>query len=221
MRKHCIVLIALCLTLFFVVGLNMPFLKNRPVYGELVQNNINASQQQRLGTNNILYFPDDVRLISGNRQNSSLSQQFILLGNNSGTYTNRNTIAAANPDYGLPTSIPLLNNGDNFIIVSTTDSDIVYRSADVTLVPITSPFPPPNTRIEDVDPENDISLSRPINLGNYTGNLGTFAIPSTASPGNYLLYLYLKYPTYNMTVVYNTALKVKSSEGTTIATAPG
>ena len=85
------------------------------------------------------------------------------------------------------------------------------------LVPITSPFPPANTTVEDVDPEFDLALSTPLILGNYAGNSGTFVIPHTASPGYYLMYAYLQYPTYNMTVVYNTPVQVTSSNrGTTL-----
>lgn len=80
------------------------------------------------------------------------------------------------------------------------------------LVPITSPFPPTDTSIEDIDPESDIVLSTPIILGNYTGDSGTFIIPQTSSPGYYLLYAYFQYPTYNMTAVYNTAVQVTNSD---------
>ena len=101
--------------------------------------------------------------------------------------------------------------GENFSINSSSDSDIVYNVATVKLVPITSPFPPNNMRVEDVDPENDIALGTPIAIGNYTGNSGNFVIPHTASLGSYLLYVYFYYPTYNITLVYNTAVQVKGS----------
>ena len=67
-------------------------------------------------------------------------------------------------------------------------------------------------RVEDVDPENDISLGTPVSIGNYTGNVGSFVIPHTASPGYYLLYVYFYYPTYNITLVYNTAIQLKGSD---------
>jgi hypothetical protein len=60
--------------------------------------------------------------------------------------------------------------GEKFNINSSTDSDIVYTTVTVKLVPITSPFPPNNMRVEDIDSENDISLGTPITIGNYTGN---------------------------------------------------
>ena len=104
--------------------------------------------------------------------------------------------------------------GEKFNINSSTDADIVYSPATVKLVPISSPFPPPNTNIQDVDPENDILLGTPINLGNYTGNVGSFVIPHTASPGYYLLYVYFYYPTYNLTAIYNNAVLLKGSLGT-------
>ena len=56
------------------------------------------------------------------------------------------------------------------------------------LVPITSPFPPANMDIEDVDPEFNLALSKPFVLGNYADNSDTFIIPHTARPGYYLLY---------------------------------
>ncbi len=65
--------------------------------------------------------------------------------------------------------------------------------------------------MEDVDPESDISLGTPIAIGNYTGNSGIFVIPHIASQGSYLLYVYFYYPTYNVTLVYNTAIQLKGS----------
>jgi hypothetical protein len=72
--------------------------------------------------------------------------------------------------------------GENITINSTTDEDIKYNSALVILVPITSPFPPTNMSIEDVDPESDLTYSTPINFGTYGSNYGTFVIPHTVSP---------------------------------------
>ena len=63
--------------------------------------------------------------------------------------------------------------------------------------------------IEDVDPESDKSLGTRISIGNYTGNLGTFTIPSTAAPGYYILYVYFNYPAENITTIYNTAVQLK------------
>jgi hypothetical protein len=57
--------------------------------------------------------------------------------------------------------------------------------------------------IEDVDPESDISLGTPISIGNYTGNLGTFTIPQTTTPGYYILYVYFEYHAENITAIYN------------------
>ncbi len=65
--------------------------------------------------------------------------------------------------------------------------------------------------VEDVDPESDISLGTPIAIGNYTGNSGTFVIPHTVSQGSYLLYVYFYYPTYDITLVYSTAVQLKGS----------
>jgi hypothetical protein len=197
--------------LLLSVDPGLHFFRDRSVQAQLIQDSSSVSQLQRLGTTNILDPPDDVSIILSNHSNSSLDEQFILLGNNLGT---RQNLAISNPDYGLSTPIPTLMTDEKFNINSSTDADIVYSTATVKLVPITSPFPPPNTNIEDVDPENDILLGTPINLGNYTGNVGNFVTPHAASPGYYLLYVYFYYPTYNLTAVYNTAVQLKGSLGT-------
>ena len=178
--------------------------KSRFLHAQLIQDNTDVSRQQRLGTTTILGPPDGVSLVSTNHKNSTLDEQFVLLGT-----ADRHKIAISNPNYGLSAPITTLMPGENFKINSRTDSDIVYTTATVKLVPTTSPFPPNNMRVEDVDPENDISLGTPIAIGNYTGNSGTFVIPHTASPGSYLLYVYFYYPAYNITLVYNTAVQLK------------
>jgi hypothetical protein len=214
MKKAGTVFIPVSLILFLVSGISFPFFENKTVYGQPVQDN-SVSEQLRLGTGNILDLPDDVSLLYGNNQNASFYQEFILLGNNPGTLYNRHNVAISSPDYGFSTTIPTLRVGENFNIDSTTDANIRYSSVVLLLVPITSPFPPTDTSIEDIDPESDIVLSTPLILGKYTGDIGTFVIPQTSSPGYYLLYAYFQYPTYNMTAVYNTAVHVTSSNGGT------
>jgi|SRR5215831_14129045 len=203
-----VIFLVICLILLLSVSPNLVFFTDRSLHAQLIHNNSSGSQLQRLGTTNILDPPDDVSIVFTNHKNSSLDEQFIILGNNLGT---RQNLAISNPDYGLSVPIPTLMTGENFNINSSTDADIVYSTATVKLVPITSPFPPANTNIEDVDPENDILLGTPINLGNYTGSFGSFAIPHTASSGYYLLYVYFYYPTYNLTAVYNTAVQLTGS----------
>ena len=211
MKKECVVLMPVCLILLLLLGPSLPIFRDRLSYAQLAQDNTGLSQQQRLGTNNVLDPPGDVSVLYGNHQNASLDEQYILIGNNPGTYNNRHNVAVSNPDYGLSTPIPALTIGGNFSVNSSTDADIVYTSGTVTLVPITSPFPPPGISVEDVDPESDISLGTPITIGNYTGGLGTFTIPHTAAPGYYILYVYFKYPDYNVTSVFNTAVQLKGS----------
>jgi hypothetical protein len=203
--------------MFVVLAVGLPFFKGKAVYAQQPDNDANLSKQQRLGTANIVDLPDEVNLLYGNHQNASLNQEFLLLGNNPGATTNRHDFAVANPDYGLSTPIPTLKAGENFIINSTTDADIIYSSVAVLLVQITSPFPPADTSIEDIDPESDLSLSAPIILGAYKGTSGTFVMPQTASPGYYLLYAYLQYPTYNVTAVYNVAVQVTSGNGGSVS----
>lgn len=168
-----------------------------------------------MGTTNIVDPPDDVDIILSDHNNSTLDgqfdEQFIILGNNLGT---RQNLAISNPDYSLSTPIPTFMTGEKFIINSSTDADIVYNKATVKLLPTTSAFPPPNSDVEDVDPESDILLGTPIKLGNYTGSIGNFVIPHTASSGYYLLYVYFYYPTYNLTAAYNTLVQLKGSSAT-------
>jgi hypothetical protein len=207
MRTEYIIFMSACLILFLVLDPSSALFKDRFAHSQLIQDNSAVSQQQRIGTTNILDPPDDVSIVYGNQMNSSLDEQFIVLGNNSqGTNTN---LAISNPNYGLSTPVPTITIGGNFNINSSTDADIVYTSATIKLVPITSPFPPSGMSIEDVDPENDISLGTPITIGNYTGDLGTFTIPSTAAPGYYILYVYFNYPAENITTIYNTAVQLK------------
>jgi hypothetical protein len=205
MKKEFIIFMPVCLILLLSVSPSLLFFGDRSLHA---QDSSSESQMQRLGTTNILDPPNDVSLVFTDHNNASINEQFILLGNNQGT---RQDIAISNPDYGLSTPIPTLMSGDNFIIDSSTDADIVYSKATVKLVPITSPFPPANMNIEDVDPEDDISLGTPITIGSYTGDTGTFAIPQTANPGYYLLYVYYYYPTYNLTAVYNTAVQLRAA----------
>jgi hypothetical protein len=214
MKMEFIVFMPVCLILLLVLNPSVYLFKDRFLHAQLAQDNSNISQLQRLGTTNIIDPPDDISIILSNHNNSSLDdqfdEQFIILGNNLGT---RQNLAISNPDYGLSDPIPTLMTGEKFIIDSSTDADIVYSTANVKLVPVTSPFPPPNTEIEDVDPETDILLGNPINLGNYTGNVGSFVIPHTVSSGYYLLYVYFHYPTYNLTAVYNTVVQLKGNLG--------
>jgi hypothetical protein len=216
MKKGGTVFIAVYLILFLVLGISLTFFGNKTVFGQTDQDN-SVSEQLRLGTGNILNLPFDVSLLYGNNQNASLYQEFILLGNNPGTLYNRHNVAISSPDYGFSTTIPTLGVGENFNINSTTDANGLnrYSSVVLLLVPITSPFPPADTSIEDIDPESDIVLSTPIILGKYTDDIGTFVIPQTSSPGYYLLYAYFQYPTYDMTAVYNIAVHVTSSDGGT------
>jgi len=208
MKIERITLIFICLILLVATDPGLSFFRDILAYAQLIQGSSSVSQLQRLGTTNILNPPNEVSLVFSNHKNSSLDEQFILLGNNLGT---RQKIAISNPDYGLSALIPTLTTGENFNINSSIDSDIVYTTASVKLVPITSPFPPNNIRVEDVDPENDISLGTSVVIGNYTGNVGSFVIPHAANPGYYLLYVYFYYPTYNITLVYNTAIQLKGS----------
>jgi len=204
MKREFIRSMPFCIILLLAVGSSLLLLKYRFLHAQLIQGNTNVSRQQRLGTNNILGLPDGISLVSTNHKNSSLDEEFILLGT-----TNQQNLAISNPDYGLSTPILTLMPGENFNISSNADSDIMYTSATMKLVPITSSFPPSNMRIEDVDPENDVSLGKPIMIGNYTGNSGTFVIPHTANSGYYLLYVYFYYPNHNVTAIYNTAVQLK------------
>jgi hypothetical protein len=215
MKKEFVIFMPMCLILLLVVGPSLRLFNDQFLYAKSSRDSSRVSQLQRLGTNNIVDPPDDVGIILSDHNNSTLDdqldEQFIILGNNLGT---RQNLAISNPDYTLSTPIPTFKTGEHFIMNSSTDADVVYSTATVKLVPITSVFPPPNTDVEDVDPESDILFGTPINLGNYTGSLGSFVMPHTASSGYYLLYVYFYYPTYNLTAAYNTVVQLKGSSAT-------
>ncbi len=99
------------------------------LHAQLIQDNTDVSRQQRLGTTTILGPPDRVSLVSTNHKNSTLDEEFVLLGT-----ADRHNIAISNPNYGLSAPITTLMPGENFNINSSTDSDIVYTTATVKLV---------------------------------------------------------------------------------------
>lgn len=191
--------------LLFVIDSSLQDSKSRFIHAQLIQDNTDVSRQQRLSTTTILGPPDGLSLVSTNHKNSTLDEEFVLIGT-----ADRHNIAISNPNYGLSAPIMTLMPGEKFNINSSTDSDIVYTTVTVKLVPITSPFPPNNMRVEDIDPENDISLGTPITIGNYTGN-SNICYTTHSNQGSYLLYVYFYYPTYNITLVFNTAVRVKGS----------
>jgi hypothetical protein len=181
MRKTSIVFIVITIIILFVSGTGCPFFEKNLV-----------------------------SLLYGNGQNASLDQEFILLGNNP-KIPGQHVVAISNPDYGLSEHFPRLRAGEKFAINSSTDSDIKYSLAAVTLTPITSPFPPTDQSISDIDPEVDMTFSTPITLGSYHGEVGSFVIPQRANPGYYLVYAYLQYPALNMTAVYNTLVQITTT----------
>ena len=212
MRKSSTIFIVISIIFFLVSGTGLPFFKDKPVYAQQT-----LSRQLRLGTGNILTLPYSAKLLYGNGQNATIDQEFILLGNNP-KVPGQHNVAVSNPDYGLHEPVPVLRVGERFVINSTVDADIKYTSAAVILSPITSPFPPTNKSISDIDPEFDMSFSTPIKLGAYTGNSGSFVIPQTVRPGYYLLYTYLQYPVQNMTAVYNTVMQITTNTTSTSPT---
>jgi hypothetical protein len=218
MKKEFVVFMPICLILLLVVGPSLHLFNDRYLYAKSNRDNSRVSQLQRIGTTNILDPPEDISIILPDHNNSTLDsqfdEQFIILGNNLGT---RQSLAISNPDYELDTANSTFVTGEKFVIDSSSDADIMYSKAAVKLVPITSHFPPPHTAISDlsdVDPESDIQFGAPINLGNYTGSSGNFVMPHTASSGYYLLYVYLYYPTYNLTAAYNVVVQLKGESAT-------
>src|SRR5690348_7311516 len=193
MRKTVVIL---SLTLILVLGTVTPFIKLEYAYAQA------AYQQQRLGTANILKFPD-VHLMSETGKTTILGLQFILSGNTT-TGTNKTTnpaaessstvIAFKNPDYGLnnSTNAPIVSIGKSFVI-----SEIPYSKVNVKLVPVLTGTDPTSE-----DPE-DMMLGQPINLGSHIGNFGNFSIPHNVQPGKYILYAYLQYPLLHATGIYN------------------
>lgn len=187
--KIVVSVIALSLTLALVLGAVLPFFKYGYVFAQSDQNR--SSEPQRLGTNTILSFPD-VNMTDINGQSiTSLDEEFILTqnpGNNS-----QIGVAIKNPNYSLSIPIPKLTVGQNFKINSTSDQDIRYIAGSVKMAPIL--FTPNNVSISDIDPEDDMQIGQPNELGNYNNDTsGTFVIPQSTQPGNYILYVYLYYP---------------------------
>lgn len=92
-----------------------------------------------------------------------------------------------------------LRVGQNFRINSTTDQDIQYTTANVTLVPL-APLSP-NTNLSDIDPETDIIQQTPlIALGSYQGNIHKPKILSFR--------LSLNYSSQGMIPVYSTIVRI-------------
>lgn len=195
--------IALSLTLAFVIIAVLPFFTYGYVFAQTDQNT--SSEPQRLGTNTILSFPD-VNMTNINGQSiTSLDEEFILTHNNQ---VNNSQISAAikNPNYSLSIPIPKLIVGQNFKINSTSDQDIRYIAGSVKLAPIL--FTPSNVSLSDIDPEDDMQIGQPIDLGNYNNDTsGNFVIPQTTQPGNYILYVYLYYP-YGVIGVFSNEVTV-------------
>jgi hypothetical protein len=189
--------VILSLTLILVLGTVTPFIKLERGYAQA------AYQQQRLGTTNILKFPD-VHLMSETGKTTILGLQFILSGNtttgtnktttNSAAQSSSTVIAFKNPDYGLnnSTNAPKLSIGKSFVV-----SEIPYSKVNVKLVPVLSGTDPTAE-----DPE-DMMLGQPINLGSHIGNFGNFSIPHNVQPGKYILYAYLQFPSLHATGIYN------------------
>jgi hypothetical protein len=194
--------IALSLTLAFVIVAVLPFFKYGYVFAQTDQNT--SSEPHRLGTNTILSFPD-VNMTNINGQSiTSLDEEFILTqnpGNNS-----QISVAIKNPNYSLSIPIPKLIVGQNFKINSTSDQDIRYIAGSVKMAPIL--FTPNNVSLSDIDPEDDMQIGQPIELGNYNNDTsGTFVIPQSTQPGNYILYVYLYYP-YGVIGVFSNEVTV-------------
>lgn len=102
MKKTAVIL---SLTLILVLGTVTPFIKLEYAYAQA------AYQQQRLGTTNILKFPD-VHLVPEIGNSILLGLQFVLSGNNTTNPVQQgsNTVVAfKNPDYGLNNSTSTLN----------------------------------------------------------------------------------------------------------------
>lgn len=106
MKNVWTVFIAISLALFVVAGTDMPFFKSELAYGQPQEIDNCLGERQRLGTDNILYFPD-VSLLHGSHQGASFDQEFVLLGNNQSIDSPKN-VAIVNPDFGLSTPVTTL-----------------------------------------------------------------------------------------------------------------
>lgn len=205
----------LSLALILVLGTVTPFFKVENVYAQA------ANQQQRLGTGNILEFPD-VHIVPATGKTILLDLEFVLSGNTTATTNTTNpaakssstVVAFKNPDYGLnnSTNTPKMNIGQSFRINSTNSGAVPYSNVNVKLVPIL-----PTTDPTADDPESMI-LGQPINLGSYLGNIGNFTIPHSVQPGKDILYVYVQYPFLHATGIYNgQVVLMKQQQPTAIA----
>jgi hypothetical protein len=207
----------LSLALILVLGTVTPFFKVENVYAQA------ANQQQRLGTSNILEFPD-VHIVPATGKTTLLDLQFALSGNNTAATNTTNpavqdsstVVAFKNPDYGLnnSTNTPKLSIGQSFRINSTNSGAVPYSNVNVKLVPIL-----PTTDPTADDPESMI-LGQPIDLGSYLGNIGNFTIPHSVQPGKDILYVYVQYPFLHATGIYNGQVVLMKQQSTATTAAP-
>ncbi|HZA08255.1 MAG TPA: hypothetical protein VE619_11180, partial [Nitrososphaeraceae archaeon] len=118
MRKIVVILgmvvIPAFMVLAFVLDTDLSFFAIKPSYAQVPVDN-SLPETQRLGTNNILTFPD-VNILYGKGNVTSLDQEFALLASNSTGLRTQTKVAIRNPDYGLNDTIPILRVGQNFRI---------------------------------------------------------------------------------------------------------
>ena len=160
--------------------------------------------------NNVISFPD-VNLVDNKTQNNSLDQEFILVTNNNQGNNNssQNPVEVLNPDFGLNPPFANLIEGQKYTINPLNEEDIKYSSITVKLAPIL--FVSSGIKIQDADPENpdDMTLGGQTDIAHFgDGKGGIFIIPTTLSPGNYILYAYVQYP-YGITGVFSNIAKIE------------
>ena len=141
----------------------------------------------------VIRFPD-VNVTNSNNQNSSLSEEFLLVANTPGNNNSQFQLEVLNPSFGLSQPFVKLIEGQKYIVDPLNDADIKYANITVKLAQVL--FVSPDVKIQESNPESpdEMTLGTPITLGNYAPGTSGFIIPSNLPPGNYILYVYLQYP---------------------------
>lgn len=141
----------------------------------------------------VIRFPD-VNVTNSNNQNSSLSEEFILVANTTGNNNSQSQLEVLNPSFGLSQPFVKLIEGQKYTVYPLNDADIKYTNITVKLAQVL--FVSPNVKIQEANPESpdEMTLGTPITLGNYAPSASGFIMPSNLPPGNYILYVYLQYP---------------------------
>ncbi len=150
-------------------------------------------------------FPDVNITDTKNNHITTLDQEFIVIETNSSN--NIGHIEVINPDFGLSPPFAKLIEGQRYIINPINDQDIQYTNASIKLAHVL--FISPDVKKENADPEDpdQMTLGDIIDLGTKAVGTNGFMIPSNLTPGDYILYVYFKYP-YGITGIFSNLVAI-------------